>query len=257
MRIFNHNSGQYFEVNGAKIYYEEIGNREKPVLLMLHGGFGNIEDFNPIASYLSEEFCIIGIDTRGHGKSTLGSEKLTYKQIQFDVEAILKHLKINTLSIVGFSDGGIVSYRIAASNRIKVKKLITMGASWSEKDVTEAEDMHKTITPESAKEIFSKSFESYQRLNPEPDFDIFTQAVVSMWLDRTETGHPNERVKDITAEALLIRGDNDFLVSLESLAELKGRIEESSFMNVPFAEHVVYEDQPQIIEIMLKQFLNK
>jgi len=257
MEIFSHNLGSYFEIDGAKIYYEEIGNKEKPVLLMLHGGFENIEDLNSIASCLSEEFRLIGIDSRGHGKSTLGNKKLTYERMQFDVEAVLKYLKINTISIVGFSDGGIVAYRIAASKTIKVKKLITIGSSWSDKDVLKTEDIFKTITPESAKTVFYKSFESYQRLNPAPNFETFTQSMVSMWLDKTKTGHPNERVKDICAQTLLIRGDNDFLVSLECLVELKAKINASSFLNVPFAEHVVYKEQPQVVEIILKQFLNE
>lgn len=104
----------------------------------------------------------------------MGNKKITYEQIQFDVEAILKHLNINTVSIIGFSDGGTVAYRIASSYRVKVKTLITMGASWYDNDVTESEAMLKSITPESAKEIFSKNFISYLRLNPEPDFDLFT-----------------------------------------------------------------------------------
>jgi hypothetical protein len=79
---------------------------------------------------------------------------------------------------------------------------------------------------------------------------------VAMWLDTTGTGHPNEHVKEISAKTLLIRGDNDFLVSLKSLSELKDKIEGSSFLNVSFAEHEVYKEQPQVIEIMLKQFLN-
>ncbi len=229
---------------------------DEPVMLMLHGGFGDIEDLNTMTSYLSEEFRIIGIDSRGHGKSTLGSKELTYEQIQFDVEAILKQLNITSINIIGFSDGGIVAYRIAASQRIEIKTLITMGASWSEKDVTKAEAMLKTLTPESVKEIFAKNVERYQRLNPEPDMDQLTQSVVTMELDKTETGHPNESVNSIAAKTFLVRGDNDFLVSLESLAELQAKIEGSSFMNVPFAEHVVYEEQPHVVEIMLKQFLN-
>ncbi|MDM8523262.1 alpha/beta hydrolase [Desulfococcaceae bacterium HSG8] len=257
MKTFNHNSGQYADIDGGKIYFEEIGNKEKPALLILHGGFENIENLNSIASYLSEEFRVIGIDSRGHGKSTLGSKKLTYEQLQSDAETILTQLKINTVNIFGFSDGGIAAYRIAASKRIKVKKLVTMGSSWSEEDIIKAEGILKTITPESAKEIFSENFETYQRLNPEPDFEMLTQSLAAMWLDKTSTGHPNESVEDISAKTLLIRGDNDFLVSLESLSELKDKIKGSSFLNVSFAEHAVYEEQPQVVEIMLKQFFNE
>ncbi len=255
MKNFNHNSGQYFEVNKTCIYYEETGNRDKPTLLMLHGGFENIENLNIIADYLSDSFRIIGIDSRGHGKSTLGDEKVTYEQIQLDVEAILNHLKIDTLSILGFSDGGTIATRIAASNRVNVENLIIISASWSINDVIESEDKLKTITPESAREIFPKEYDAYQKLNPEPDFDRFTKAVVEMWLDRTETGHPDERVKNISARTLIIRGDKDFLVSLESLKELQNNIKDSAFLNVPFAEHVVHQEQKEIVEIAIKQFL--
>ncbi len=75
MKMFNHERGRLFDSDGAKIYYEIIGNKEKPVLVMLHGGFENIENLNGIASYISNDFCILGIDTRGHGKSTLGEKK--------------------------------------------------------------------------------------------------------------------------------------------------------------------------------------
>ncbi|MCP3926711.1 MAG: alpha/beta hydrolase [Desulfobacterales bacterium] len=255
MRTFDHNSGQYFEVNNACIYYEETGNREKPTLLMLHGGFENIENLNIIADYLSESFSIIGIDSRGHGKSTLGDGKLTYEQMQLDVEAILNHLRIDTLSILGFSDGGIVATRIAASNRVNVENLIIIGSSWSVKDVTSSEEVVKTINTESAKEIFSDNYKTYQLLNPEPDFNCFTQAMVKMWLDKTETGHPDERVKNISARTLIIRGDNDFLVSLESISALQRNIKDSSLLNVPFVEHVVHQEQKEIVEIAIKQFL--
>ncbi|WNZ25780.1 alpha/beta hydrolase [Leptolyngbya sp. NK1-12] len=62
---FGHRSGKYLEVDEAKIYYEVIGDRDRPTLLVLHGGFGNLEDFNSVLSELKEEFQIIGIDNRG------------------------------------------------------------------------------------------------------------------------------------------------------------------------------------------------
>ena len=256
MGTFNHNSGQYLEVSGAKIYYEEIGNKEKPVLLILHGGLQDMENLNSVASYLSEDFRIIGIDSRGHGKSTLGDMKLIYAQMQLDTEAVLKYLGIDTVNIFGMSDGGVIAYRIAASNKVKVDKLITMGASWRVKDVIETEEILRTITPDRAKELFPENVERYQKINPEPNYDKFVQSVVEMWLDKANTGRPDKSVKDISAETLLIRGDKDFLVSLGSLVELTDKINNSALLNVPFAGHEVYEEQPQVIKIMLKQSLN-
>jgi pimeloyl-ACP methyl ester carboxylesterase len=98
-------------------------------LLFLHGGFGSIEDFKTVVHSFTNDFHIIGIDSRGHGKSTLGIDQLNYERLQLEVESVLKHLQINEVSIIGFSDGGIVGYRLAAENNILVKKLITIGTT--------------------------------------------------------------------------------------------------------------------------------
>lgn len=255
--MFNHQSGQYLEIDGAKIYYEETGSKDKPVLLFLHGGFQSVEDLNSLVTPRLADFRIIGVDSRGHGKSTSGKQALTYERIQLDVEAILKHLKIDTVNILGFSDGGVVALRMAACKNVTVKKLIAIGTSWCLDDVVAVEDMYQEINPASAKEIFAESYAAYQKLNPEPDFDAFTQSLVGLWLDKTATGQPNESVEEIAAEVLIIRGDYDFLVSLDSSVQLAGVIENSSFLNAPFADHVVYEDQATICEIVIKQFLGK
>jgi pimeloyl-ACP methyl ester carboxylesterase len=82
---FNHKTEKYLEVDGANIYYEEIENAGKLTLLFLHGGFGNIENFNVMLPMFANDYHIVGIDSRGHGKSTLGTGKLTYKRLQLDV----------------------------------------------------------------------------------------------------------------------------------------------------------------------------
>jgi pimeloyl-ACP methyl ester carboxylesterase len=56
----------------------------------------------------------------------LGTEKLTYERIQKDVEGLLQQLGITKLTVMGFSDGGIVAYRLAASGNLDVEKLVTM-----------------------------------------------------------------------------------------------------------------------------------
>jgi pimeloyl-ACP methyl ester carboxylesterase len=55
MKNFDHHSGKHLEINGAKIYFEVTGNESSPALLFLHGGFGNIDDFNSILSNLNND----------------------------------------------------------------------------------------------------------------------------------------------------------------------------------------------------------
>lgn len=254
---FNHKNGSYIESNGAQIYFEEIGDKSKPVLVMLHGGLGNMEDYNSMTPYLSEHFRIIGIDSRGQGKSTLGSPKnLTYAQMTRDTELVLEKLGIDNTIIIGFSDGGDIAYRMAISSKIKIEKLITIGAPWHfENHSKQTIEIFKRVTPESWKNKFPHTFENYQNLNPAPDFNKLTYAIVDLWTDEKETGYPIENVKKINCPTLLIKGDQDYFFSGENIVALAKLIEGASLFIIPDAQHEVYEDQPEILKIGLTQFL--
>lgn len=210
MEKFDHISGKHFAIGEAKIYYEEIGQLDKPPLLLLHGGFGSIEDFNSIVPQIRKEFRIIGIDSRGQGKSTLGKETLTYEQIQNDIEQLLKYLGITHLSVMGFSDGGIVAYRLASFSDLEVTKLITICSRWHKNHVVETGEILRSVNAEKWRARFPGMVSVYEKINPEPDFDRFATKVVNMWLN--EGSYPNESVRSIKAETLIVRGDKDHLV---------------------------------------------
>lgn len=257
MTKFNHIRGKFYEIDAAEIYFEEIGNPDGQPIVFLHGGFGNIEDFNGIIPLLKGQYRIIGVDSRGQGKSTLGESELTYSRLEIDVEHILKHLNLNNPIIIGFSDGGITALRIACSKKIKVKQLIVIGASWHSKDLEESKVFLESITPKKWKEKFPETYENYQRLNPSPDFNKITENIVNMWIDEESTGHPNECVENIDCPTLIVRGDKDHLCSLQSSCELKEKVKDSDFANVPFCGHEVYAEKPKLLMNIINEFLMK
>ena len=254
---FNHKTGKYIKVDGANIYYEEIENEGKPALLFLHGGFGNIEDFNPILQMFSNDYHIVGIDSRGHGKSTLGTDKLTYKQLQHDVEAIVNHLHLKNSVIIGYSDGGVIAYRLAAANRISIQKIVTIGGTWSLSDAELMEKIMANTAPKDCRNYFKQSFEFHQQYNPQPDFDKFAKCVIEMWTDKTESGYPQASVENILVPVLIIRGNDDYMFPLESAVEFTAKVKNSSLLNIPFAPHGVFRKYPQIFEIVTRDFLNE
>ncbi len=257
MKLFDHISGTHFILkDGAKLYYEIIGQEGDPVILFLHGGFGSIEDFKPLLSMLNKRYRVIGVDSRSHGKSTSGSEELTYECIQKDIESLLHFLSVTTLTIIGFSDGGIVAHRLGAFTSLSIEKMVAIGSTWHTRDLLQTENLFKKITPESWKEKFPETYTLYQKNNPEPDFDKLVSAAKNMWLDKRTSGHPNEHVDKITCPLLIVRGDKDHLTSRRSHSDLADLVKGSMYLNIPFAGHVPYLDQPDIFSIALKQFLN-
>ena len=73
---------------GAKLYVEVEGNGA-PVLL-LHGGLGHMGWFADLRSHLVRTgWRAVLMDSRGMGRSTLGSEQLSYGVEERDALAVL------------------------------------------------------------------------------------------------------------------------------------------------------------------------
>lgn len=256
MLIFTHKNGYYLNIDNAKIYCEIIGNPKGQPLILLHGGLGNMTDFNGVLESIPSGYKIIGVDLRGHGKSTLGDKELSYAQYQSDIEAILDYLKVDTYSLFGFSDGGIVGYHLAVSKFSKLELLITLGSQWRlEKDDPSIEIM-EGLTAEAWNEMYPDSVTYYQKENPEPNFNLLVSKVKNLWLDPTSAEYLKNTVANIKCSTLIMRGDDDFLFSLGEAVALVGAIDNSKFLNIPFAEHEAHKEYPEVFCSVINRFLS-
>ncbi|WP_199174633.1 alpha/beta fold hydrolase [Stenotrophomonas maltophilia] len=254
MPSFNHQDGRHVEIDGANIYYEVQGNPDGPALVFLHGGFGNIETFNAVAPHLGDNYRLIGIDSRGQGKSTLGTLPLTYRRIEQDVAAVLAHLAIERCNVIGHSDGGIAALRLAATDTVKIDRLVTIGAHWTLAADDPTRAIYEGVTAASWQEMFPQSFDSYQAQNPEPDFEKLASALVAMWLASDSDGYPGEPIRKVACDLLVIRGDEDPLVSREHAVELADRVQGARLANLPFAGHSPHEEKPAWVLSLLDAF---
>lgn len=243
---FDHKDGQFIHCGDANIYIETIGDTQLPILILLHGGFGSIEDFNKITPALTKNFRLVGVDSRGHGQSQLGTPKLSYNVLTDDLAQIINSLELNEFNIFGFSDGGVVAYRYAIKQDIRLRKVVTVGASWEMSENDPAWGMISGMTGEMWKEMFPHSYENYMHLNPEPDFDRFSIAVVKMWTDLSPDGYPGDLMNQVNKETLIIRGDKDPLTSINSMGKLSRIMKNMCFLNIPFAEHVAFDDSREV-----------
>jgi len=214
-----------------------------------------MEDWNAMAGLLENDFRLIAVDSRGQGKSTLGSEKLSYQLIQEDIEALLLHIGVNDAYVMGFSDGGIAAYRMAISGKIRVTKLVTVGSRAMRDDLVRLSPVFQPITAESWKQKFPKAYESYMQHNPAPDFDRLAEAVKAMWLDTSAAGYPDQAVKQITCPTLIIRGDKDHLFFRDSAATMANMLPDANLLNLPFAGHEVQKEEPELLGRLVKKFL--
>ncbi|MGQ3671847.1 alpha/beta fold hydrolase [Xanthobacter sp. TB0136] len=244
MSVFNHRDGRHIEIDGAQIYVEEKGRADGKPLVFLHGGLGSIMDFAPILPALAHDFRLIGIDSRGQGRSSAGTAPLTYERMSRDVDAILRHLSLGPATLIGHSDGGIIALRLAATGSAPLSGIVPIGAHWHLAADDPCREILSSVTPESWKNMFPASYQSYLAGNPQPDFEKITRDVVALWLNDGPEGYPGESVRNITCPLLIVRGDEDPFVSRINAAELADRVPGAHLLNLPFCGHSVQDDQP-------------
>jgi pimeloyl-ACP methyl ester carboxylesterase len=123
----NPQAGKFASIRGFQMYYEIYGKGEP--LLFIHGNNGSIQDFKYQIPFFSKRYRVIIADNRSHGKSIDTQDSLSYEQMADDFAALLDHLKLDSVQVVGWSDGGINGLLLASRHPKKVRKLAVTGAN--------------------------------------------------------------------------------------------------------------------------------
>ena len=238
--------GKFAEINGAKIYYEEYGKGEP--LLLIHGNGGNIESMGNQIDYFKSKYRVIVADSRGHGKSELKTDSLTFVQITKDTEELVNRLKLDSISIIGWSDGGIVGLQMGISGKSKIKKIVTMGAnlrpdstavnSWAIKDV---QNMRKMIISKIKEKDTSENWNLMKQIS-------------GLLVDQ-----PNIATKDLSkikAKVLIIAGDRD-VIRNEHTVEIFENIPKAQLCIMPGETHFAPASSPEVFNALANKFLSE
>jgi len=109
--------------NTVKLYYQEFGLKNAPVIVILHGFFASSRNWRAIAKKLSESFHVYVPDLRNHGQSPHAPE-MDYPSMAADIKSFLLEHKLGKVCLLGHSMGGKVAMWAALSHPGLIDKLI-------------------------------------------------------------------------------------------------------------------------------------
>jgi pimeloyl-ACP methyl ester carboxylesterase len=120
--------GQYADVNGLHMYYEQHGPADAngPPLVLLHGGVGGITMFGPNLPALAASRAVIAVELQGHGHTADIDRPLRFELMADDIAALLTQLKIPQADVMGYSLGGGVALQIAIRHPQLVRRLVVI-----------------------------------------------------------------------------------------------------------------------------------
>jgi pimeloyl-ACP methyl ester carboxylesterase len=126
MHVFINGVRLFFDVEGAKLVPDGPAMREKPTLLLLHGGPGfDHSIYKPAYSALADIAQIIYLDHRGNGRSDDGArESWNLAQWGDDVRAFCDALGVVDPIVLGASFGGMVALAYATRHPDHPSRLV-------------------------------------------------------------------------------------------------------------------------------------
>lgn len=96
--------------DGAQLVVASSGPTDGPVVVLVHGLTSRHHDWGPVAERLvATGHRVIGINQRGHGGSTVGSEGFGAARQGADVGQVLSALDLRDVTLVGHSMGGMAA----------------------------------------------------------------------------------------------------------------------------------------------------
>ena len=106
-----------------QLHFKQLGHGEP--LVLLHGLFGQSDNWFGVAPRLAEKFHVLIPDLRNHGRSPHHPE-MNYPLMAADVEKFFAEHKIESAQVIGHSMGGKVAMQFALDFPARVKKLVVV-----------------------------------------------------------------------------------------------------------------------------------
>lgn len=247
-------AGYYLDIENCRLYYEIYGQGE--TIVLLHGGvYGYITEFTPLIEKLKNDYRVVCIATRGHGKSEIGHEQYSYTQRADDVYKVIRSITTDSVIVLGFSDGGFAALKLASLHPESVIKLIVIGSGNLSKLAHGKHRRKDPYTVENLMKEDSDFFKSRLALMPEPERWGEHLAMLNKMYDEAFIGE--ETFKKIKCRTLIVAGDGDANRPINDQVKCKEHIANSQLAIIPGCGHVVLQCNFPMVWEGIKPFLKE
>ena len=254
------------EVNGAKLYYEQMGDGHP--MILIHGFSLNTRMWDDQFENFAKYYKVVRYDVRGFGKSSIPEEPYSHSK---DLSSLMEFLAIDKAYIIGLSMGGGIAIDFTVEYPEKVDALIPVDMTLSGYQLSEefnqrwnkyrlivrnegasnaiqewlddplfAPALKNSPVGKKLKDIVS-SYSGFHWLNPDPQIQMDPPAI--------------ERLSEIRVPTLIVLGEldtPDFHLIADTLVS---KIEGAKMIVIPSGGHMINMEKPAEFNKIVLDFL--
>lgn len=239
-------------------------------LLILHGYFGNGDNWKSIGSELSKTFQVHLIDQRNHGRS-FHVDAFDYEEMVSDLQSYITHYQLENVNLIGHSMGGKTAMLYAVENSQSVHRLIV--ADISPKmypphheailDALNSIDFSihssRKLVDEKLKELIPevgvRQFLMKNVYWKEKGQLAFRFNLQSLTENNNEVGAALPSFTTFEGETLFLKGENSGYISANEEPLIKAHFPAAHIVSIPKAGHWLHAENPEAFLYATQHFL--
>lgn len=278
MRLTVGDTKLFFDVEGASLVPDGPRLRQKPTLVLLHGGPGaDHSDYKPYFSQLADCAQIVYLDHRGVGRSDPGDPaSWNLQRWAADVRDFCDALEIERPVILGSSFGGIVALRYAidypdhpsklillvTAARMDIERICEAMAHFGGEAPRLAAERFFTDPTVESQEAFLKECGPLYSVRP-PDLDAAARATVRpevsrhFFRDEGQTFDHRAGAARVKCPVLVLTGAQDPIAPIDAGVELAQSLPSDlvELVTIENAAHELFLDASEQVMPTLRRFI--
>jgi proline-specific peptidase len=265
----------FVTADGRRLAYRRDG--DGPILVCHPGGPGLSGRYLADLGGLGESLTLIMLDPRGTGDSSRPDDAAAYALDDYvaDLEELREHLGLERMQLLGFSHGAVVALSYAIAHPDRLERMVVAGGSarfgpdqleaieagvaarseepWFEKARAALDlELEGNASDEELRQAmadmlpvyFHRYDERAERYAAEVEGDLPNGDAMRLWEHEIfRTFDLRDRLPSISAPALVITGDDDFVTGPTCASEVAALIPGSKLVILPECGHMLWVEQ--------------
>lgn len=253
----------YASLPGVRLFYRDTGGRGTPVVFM-HSATGSSAVWeHQIPAFTKAGYRVIALDRRGWGRSVADQTGPQPGTAADDLVALLDHLKIDRIHLVGTAAGGFVAVDFTLSFPQRLRSVVIANSIGGVQD-EEYLDLGRRLRPPE----FTAMPPEVRELGP--SFRAANPEGTRRWIEFEHTSRPEgprspaqpmrnritfSLLETIKVPTLLLTGGADMFAPPPVLKLFTARIKHAETAIVPEAGHSSYWEQPDVFNRAVLTFI--
>jgi pimeloyl-ACP methyl ester carboxylesterase len=258
----------YADLGDLDLYYEDLGRRDAPPLVLLHGFTvtGRV-NWGGYVDAFDRDYRVVLPDLRGHGRSgnPAGATAMTMRQFARDIAGLCRWLDIDRAAFCGYSAGAVLQLPLALEepDLVAASVLISGGSCFPEQ--TRAVMRAKTadqlayewfeLPPNHPPTEVPESASWHTALGPDHWHQVLVD-FLALFDHRPADDFPDlSELSRIASPTLIIHGDQDAYFPPAVANDLARRLPDAELYILPDTPHEVLDAHPALVRSLCTEFL--